>query len=188
MSGTCCPAPVYSVVKPEPLSLSQNGLVGNAVKPHELIKCCWSVEGVVPGLFEARSVRTYCAKLAGASDAIIANAAPNTARITFAFISASPHPKISLLDHRGFLPLHPFLNTPLRCSQLAPIWRAATDLDCYRTLEIPSRSFSQTQRPISRICSFAFDSNADQLPADPVSRSAGRYLTEEHLPFQFMRL
>jgi hypothetical protein len=38
--GICTPAPVYSVENPEPLSLSQNGLVGSAVRPQELIKCC----------------------------------------------------------------------------------------------------------------------------------------------------
>src|SRR5579859_3076683 len=70
---TCWPAPEYSVVKPEPLSLSQNGLVGRAVSPHELIKCCSSTEGVVPCLFEARSVRTYCAKLTGANKALNTN-------------------------------------------------------------------------------------------------------------------
>ena len=37
--GICRPAPVYSVENPEPLSLSQNGLMGRAVRPQELIKC-----------------------------------------------------------------------------------------------------------------------------------------------------
>jgi hypothetical protein len=43
--GCWPPAPLYSVENPEPLSLSQNGLVGSAVRPQELIKCCGSVEG-----------------------------------------------------------------------------------------------------------------------------------------------
>src|SRR5579859_4565620 len=58
-SGICCPAPVYSVENPEPLSLNQNGVAASAVNPHELIKCCWSVDGAAPCTFDARSVRTY---------------------------------------------------------------------------------------------------------------------------------
>jgi len=46
--GTCTPPPVYRVENPEPLSLSQNGLVGSAVRPQELIKC-GSIEGATPG-------------------------------------------------------------------------------------------------------------------------------------------